>query len=72
MITRTDRVQGAILAALEKYAASINAAPGMTHLHIDVKFDRTSGLPHMAIVSMGMETRVREISLEGFTFASEV
>jgi hypothetical protein len=64
MITRAAHIEHAILAALARHENALNAAVGVSCLHIDLKFDRSTGLATKAILRLEMENflAVREKS----------
>jgi hypothetical protein len=70
MTTRATHIEHAILAALARHEEALNAAVGVSCLHIDIKFDRSTGLATKAILRVEMENflAVREKS---FTIQSD-
>ena len=54
-MTRTEHIQHAILAALVRHEAALNGAVGVSCLHLDIKFDRSTGLASKAILRLEME-----------------
>jgi hypothetical protein len=67
-MTRTDRIEQAILAALERHAPAIDQGLNVTHVQVDIKFDRSTGAPTKAVISMEQESFIRETNLDQFTF----
>ena len=54
-MTRTQHLEHAILAALERHESALNAAVGVSALRIDIKFDRSTTLACKAILHLEME-----------------
>lgn len=71
-MTRTEHIQHAILSSLARHADALDAGVGVTNLQCCVKFDRATGLPSKAIVTLEMENFIvsRTCTLDGFAFES--
>lgn len=68
-MTRHEHIRNAIISALERHALALNAGVGVTNLHCEVKFDRTTGLPSKAIFQLEMENFIASRQLtDAFTF----
>lgn len=63
-MTRTEHIQHAILAALARHDDALNAAVGVSGLHINIKFDRSTGLATKAILHLEMENFLASKSVE--------
>lgn len=68
-MTRTEHIQAAIVSALGRHAAALDAGVGVTNLHCEVKFDRASGQPTKAILHLEMENYITAHS-GSFTFTA--
>lgn len=54
-MTRAEHIGAAILAAIARHEDALNSAVGVSCLHIDVKFDRSTGQANKAIFRLEME-----------------
>ena len=54
-MTRTEQIQAAMISALSRHAAALDAGVGVTNLHCEIKFDRSTGAPTKAIFHLEME-----------------
>jgi hypothetical protein len=54
-MTRTEHIRHAVLATLVRHDEALNAAVGVSCLHFDIKFDRSTGLANKAILRLEME-----------------
>jgi hypothetical protein len=76
-MTRAEHIQHAVLAALARHEEALNAAVGVSCLHIDVKFDRTTCLANKAILRLEMENflavrgKSLTLQMEGSTLVKE-
>jgi hypothetical protein len=69
-MTRTEHIQAALVSALARHAVALDAGVGVTNLHCEIKFDRSTGLPTKAIVNLEMENFI--VARSGtFTFLGE-
>jgi len=66
-MTRAQHLEHALLMALAQHESALNAAVGVSCLHIDVKFDRSTGLATKAVLRLEMENFLRSASKQ-FTF----
>lgn len=69
-MTRAMHVEHAVRAALARHEGALNAAVGVSCLHINIKFDRATGLANKAIVHLEMENFLASRE-KSFTFAEE-
>lgn len=67
-MTRATHIEHAILAALARHEEALNAAVGVSCLHINLKFDRSTGLANKAILHLEMENFLASRE-KVFTFA---
>lgn len=69
-MTRAERIESALIAAVERHRDALNAAVGVSSLRVDVKFDRSTGMPVKVIVYPEMEVFVTTTKVSEYVFAT--
>jgi hypothetical protein len=69
-MTRAAHIELAIRAAICRHEEALNTAVGVSSLHIDVKFDRSTGLASKAILRLEMENFL-SVQTKSYTFSED-